>query len=127
MAMKTYVLGCSVFVAAIAAVACGSPHRSEAFTGSKPKLDTAEKRHGEMVFAQNCNQCHPLGEGGLGPALNDKPAPAGAIALVIRIGPGDMPAFDESELSDDDVDAVTQYVVALRQSGSDVVSEDVEN
>lgn len=125
--MKTYVLAGSVFVAAIAAAACGSPHRSEAFTGSRPNLDTALKRRGEVVFAENCNQCHPLGEGGLGPALNSKPAPAGAIAAVIRLGPGDMPAFRESDLSNDDVDAVTQYVVALRQSGSDVVSEDVEN
>jgi mono/diheme cytochrome c family protein len=125
--MKTIILASSLAFAAVASFACGSPHRSEPFTGQVPKLDTAQKRHGELVFAQNCNQCHPLGEGGLGPALNSKPAPAAAIKLVVRLGPGDMPSFGDDEMSDADVDAVAEYVVALRQSGEDVASESIEN
>jgi mono/diheme cytochrome c family protein len=106
--------------------ACGSSQQSEPFTGTTPLLETAEERHGQVVFARNCNQCHPGGEGGLGPALNNKPPPAAAIKLVVRIGPAAMPAFSEAELSDTDVDAVAAYVVALRNT-SDRVEDRAED
>lgn len=112
------VVGAASLVFAIAA-GCGSQMNSPPFAGAPPKLDTAEKRRGEVVFMQNCNQCHPGGAGGLGPALNNKPPPAAAIKLVIRIGPGDMPSFGTADLSDDDVDAVAKYVVALRNADDD--------
>ncbi|NUP05295.1 MAG: cytochrome c [Polyangiaceae bacterium] len=100
-------------------VACGSQQSSPPVAGAEPKLDTAELKHGEALFMRNCNQCHPGGAGGLGPALNNKPAPKGAIALVIRTGPGQMPRFSHDDLSADDVDAITDYVVALRNAKSD--------
>jgi mono/diheme cytochrome c family protein len=111
--MTKYLL---VTALASAIAACASPHVSEPFTGLRPILDTAEKRRGQIVFMKNCNQCHPGGEGGLGPALNNKPAPAAAIKLVVRAGPLAMPAFSEEEISSADLDAVAEYVVALRNT-----------
>ena len=36
-----------------------------------PPVDTADPQvaHGEKVFFQQCHQCHPHGEAGLGPAI----------------------------------------------------------
>jgi hypothetical protein len=66
-----------------------------------------------------CNQCHPGGEGGLGPALNNKPAPAVAVRLQVRKGLGAMPSFDEHDLSDRDMDDIVRYVLVLRERGRD--------
>lgn len=95
--------------------ACAGARRSEPFA-PELQLSTAEEVRGEIVFAQQCAQCHPNGEAGLGPAINDRPVPRALIATQIRLGVGAMPAFDEDTLSDDDVDAVTAYLVALRRS-----------
>lgn len=98
---------------------CASQQNSPPFAGAEPKLDTAELKSGEVLFMRNCNQCHPGGAGGLGPALNNKPPPKGAIALVIRTGPGEMPRFTDADLTSDQVDAITEYVVALRHADDD--------
>jgi len=111
-----HVVAAGALALATAVAACGSPHVAEPFTGAAPILDTAAKQRGELVFAKNCNQCHPGGEGGLGPALNSKPAPAAAIKLVVRTGPAAMPSFSESDINSDDLDAVAAYVVALRHT-----------
>jgi mono/diheme cytochrome c family protein len=109
----------SIIAGAMALSGCGSPHRAEPFTGMEPLLDTPQKERGALVFARNCNQCHPGGEGGLGPALNSKPLPGPAIKLVVRTGPAQMPSFPESEISDEELDAVADYVMALRDTVSD--------
>lgn len=93
--------------------ACGSPRRSEPIGGPLP-LATTQVRDGERVFMAHCYQCHPNGEAGLGPAINNKPLPAFLIRFQVRHGLGAMPAFDESLLPDDDLDALLQYLHALK-------------
>jgi len=110
-------------LAAVLGLACEAARQSQPMTGALPKLDTPKKQAGEVVFMRNCNQCHPGGEGGLGPYLNNKPAPAAAIKLVINVGPGEMPSFT-GKLSPDEIDAVADYVVALRNTKSDKRHED---
>src|SRR5205085_592332 len=72
--------------------ACGTARRSEPLVGP-PQLASQSERHGQRVFMQLCNQCHPNGEAGLAPALNNRPAPAAAIKLQVRKGLGRMPAL----------------------------------
>ncbi len=119
MSKRSIGLAAAILVAGAVAAGCTSQTSSPPFAGRAPQLDTASKRHGEVLFMRNCNQCHPGGAGGLGPALNNKPAPAAAIKLVIRVGPGEMPSFGESFMSDGEVDAVADYVVALREADDD--------
>ncbi|MBV1796856.1 cytochrome c [Siccirubricoccus sp. G192] len=57
-----------------------------------------------------CHQCHPRGEAGLGPALNNKYVPAFLIRTQVRLGLGAMPAFPESALSAEELDAVVRYI-----------------
>ncbi|NUQ74395.1 MAG: cytochrome c [Polyangiaceae bacterium] len=111
----------AVFVGlALAALAtgCGSSRRSAAIHGPPPLKTPAEKQ-GEVLFMRFCHQCHPHGSGGLGPGLNNKPAPAAAIRLQIREGMGAMPAFGKDEIKDPEVDAIIAYMLAIRSYESE--------
>lgn len=71
---------------------------------------------GERVFKLHCDHCHPAGASGLGPALNNKPLPGFAMRFQIRHGLGAMPSFPADSISDEDRDAVVEYLQALRKS-----------
>ena len=58
--------------------------------------------------------CHPGGEGGLGPSLNDKLLPAVAIRTQVRHGLGVMPHFPEKEIPPKELEALVAYMKALR-------------
>lgn len=97
------------------AVGCGSARRGEPIAGALASLST-EERAGREVFMQACYQCHPGGMAGLGPAINDKPLPGWLIKTQVRQGLGAMPSFDESELSETDLDALVAYLAALKNA-----------
>lgn len=96
---------------------CRSPRRGEPLQGpmniSDPRI-----AHGEKLFMQHCYACHPNGEGGLGPSLNDKPAPRFLVKTQIRAGLGTMPEFSEKEISSEELNDLADYVIALRRHGS---------
>jgi mono/diheme cytochrome c family protein len=94
--------------------ACGTARRSEPVRG--PLAVTSDlEREGQRVFMRECNYCHPMGDGGLGPGLNNKPVPKAAVQLQIRKGMGAMPSFSESELSDGDIEALFAYMLVMRR------------
>ena len=100
-------------------VGCGSPRMSEPVAGPLPSFNAQESR-GELVFMRKCNSCHPQGEGGLGGALNNKPFPGTAIKAKVRgLIPGDMPKFADSDIPDDDVDALAAYLKKIRKNDND--------
>jgi len=99
---------------------CRSPRRSEPFAGALPlqasdPQDQAALR-GQAVFMQRCYQCHPAGEAGVGPGLNDKLLPGFAIKAQVRNGLGAMPGFSESEIPEQELDDLIEYLVALRHN-----------
>jgi mono/diheme cytochrome c family protein len=98
-------------------IACGSARRSEPLVGA-PRLN-AEEQHGQVLFHKFCHQCHPFGEGGLGPAINSNPAPMTAFRVQVRGGLGAMPAFSDAIIPDRDLDQLLAYVDALREHGDD--------
>jgi mono/diheme cytochrome c family protein len=104
-------------VAALAILAsCGSARRSEPIAGPLT-LDDPVLIRGEQAFAVHCNACHPRGEAGMGPALNNRPVPTWAIRLQVRAGLGVMPAFSRDEIPPDELDALLRYMMALRRHG----------
>jgi len=112
--MKTFA---PLFIPLVLALAgCGTARRGEPISAA---LDIQEERllAGRQGFQIHCHQCHPGGEGGLGPAINNKPLPGFLIAFQIRNGLGTMPAFSEEKMSDQQVDDVIHYLKALRKSG----------
>jgi mono/diheme cytochrome c family protein len=92
---------------------CGSPRRSEAIQGSLA-FEDHDLARGRTVFAQKCHACHPGGEAGLGPSLNEKPLPEFLMRLQVRRGLGAMPSFSEREITGPDLDRLIAYSKARR-------------
>ena len=103
-----------VFALATLLAGCIEARRSEPIAGPFEPTD-ARLKQGEMLFDRNCSKCHPGGEAGLGPAINNKPLPKFLIHTQIRVGMGEMPAFKKDELSEDQVDSILDYLEALRK------------
>jgi mono/diheme cytochrome c family protein len=95
---------------------CGSARRSEPLRGPLPVTDARVAR-GRFVFLQQCHKCHPGGEAGLGPGLNDKPFPKFLQHFQVRHGLSTMPAFSPAEISESQLDDLLEYLHALRQHG----------
>ncbi|MBC3542432.1 c-type cytochrome [Rufibacter sediminis] len=98
---------------------CGSARRSEPILGPM-KVQTQQLENGRVVFMQHCQRCHPLGEAGLGPSLNNIPLPGAALRFRVRskaffLGIGRMPSFKKHEISPDQLDELVVYMKALRR------------
>ena len=93
---------------------CRSVRRGEPITGPLDRMDSRVER-GQLVFQRHCYQCHPGGEGGLGPALNDKLAPVWLMKCQVRLGLGAMPRFGEESISSKELDDLMTFVIALRK------------
>ena len=101
------------FLLAVAlAASCGSARRSETIVGPM-NLARSELEDGALVFMEFCYKCHPGGEAGLGPALNNKPLPRFLVRLQVRKGLGAMPSFSDRQISDESLDDLLTYVTAL--------------
>jgi mono/diheme cytochrome c family protein len=96
------------------AAACGTARRGEPLTGPHRLADPVLLR-GERTFAVHCSQCHPGGEAGLGPAVNNKPLPTWLIRFQVRNGLGVMPAFSRERISPRELDELILYMKELRR------------
>lgn len=108
---------CSVgLLALIVLVAsCGSARRGEPIAG--PIALSPAAARGEKIFMRSCHECHPKGEGGLAPAINDKPLPGFLIRLQVRNGFGVMPEFGPDQISEAELDDLIVYLRELRRHG----------
>jgi mono/diheme cytochrome c family protein len=106
-------LASAVVAALLFAGGCGvgTARRTSLSGAAAPSPSVAR---GELVFMAQCQSCHPGGEAGLGPALNNRALPAFAIRYQVRRGLGAMPAFSRAELPEADLDALIAYLKALR-------------
>ena len=105
----------AVVAATAALTACsGSPRRSEPIMGPLVITEAAQA-HGRIVYMQDCYKCHPGGEAGIGPSLNNKHLTAGLARYRVRHGGPRMPAFDRSRISDKQLDELMAYLSALRR------------
>jgi len=93
---------------------CGTARRSEPILRPMP-LATPALVQGHRVFLKHCDMCHPHGEDGFGPAINNKPLPGFMMKVQVRLGAGDMPGFSERYVSDEELDSVVAYLKALRR------------
>jgi mono/diheme cytochrome c family protein len=101
--------------AVLLSAACQSARRGEPLTGAQLQLNDRLQR-GQTAFMRHCHQCHPNGEGGLGPSLNDKPLPGFLVRTQVRLGAGAMPALDRQEIPPDELKELVAYMKALRRS-----------
>src|SRR3954464_8361490 len=104
----------SIVIASAALLsACISARKTEPLATPIDKSDPKVAR-GEKVFFQNCHQCHPHGQGGLGPAIVNKPLPEFLMKFQVRHGLGTMPSFGQDKIAPDDLDALMVYIKAVR-------------
>jgi mono/diheme cytochrome c family protein len=104
----------AVLVVTLACGACTNARRRTPL--APPPSLNQQAATGQVAFMEKCNRCHPGGEAGLGPALNDKPFPDFLKRFQVRHGLGVMPHFPKEELSDAQLDAILEYLKALRQN-----------
>jgi mono/diheme cytochrome c family protein len=94
---------------------CGSVRRD--VPASEPVAVEKELvEQGQKVFMTYCHQCHPGGNAGVGPALNNKPLPGFLIKLQVRQGFGAMPAFSEETIDEFKLEALITYLFRLRNA-----------
>ena len=86
--------------------------------------EATESSAGAKVFADaGCGDCHALADAGsnasVGPSLDETTLSAERIERQVRRGGNGMPAF-ESELSDEEIEAVAAYVAGAAEGGGNV-------
>lgn len=99
---------------------CGTAKRGEPISGPL-NLQTEQLERGQLVYMQHCQKCHPGGEAGVGPPINNVPLPNGLIKFRVRskaflLGLGRMPSFKEDEISDPDLEALVRYIKELKKN-----------
>jgi mono/diheme cytochrome c family protein len=105
----------SIFIAS-----CGTAKRSEPVMG---KLDIKNESvaRGQLVFMKNCQKCHPGGEAGEGPSINNIPLPGFLKRFRVRdkaflLGLGRMPSFKQNKISRNEMDDLINYLRALKKN-----------
>jgi mono/diheme cytochrome c family protein len=98
-------------------VACTTARKVEPLA---PPVDVSDPKvaHGQKTFFQHCHQCHPHGQGGLGPAIVNKPLPEFLMKFQVRHGLGTMPSFAADRITPADLDALMEYIKAVRGNES---------
>ncbi len=78
----------------------------------------AQQQRAQAVYAANCAACHSPAPGApLGDLTRRAPAGFDAFERAVRAGEspsGEMPAFDESAISDADLRALHAYINSVR-------------
>ena len=116
---RIWLLLVSLLVLTLAA-ACSTARRGVP-VGEPVALNTEAVQRGHLVYMANCQKCHPGGEAGLGPPLNNVPLPGVALRFRVRsraffAGVGRMPSFKKDEISPEQLDDLVVYLKALRRS-----------
>ena len=103
---------CTGFLAGISIISCSAPKTkpyAEVVT-----LPTEQLQKGRILLNNYCASCHPEAMSGVGLAIINKPLPKALIKFQIRNGIGVMPAFNEKQLSDEQVENIAEYLHYLR-------------
>lgn len=88
--------------------------------GEVSEVGEGEAARGQEVYARNCAHCHgSTGAGGVAgagawtPSVND--ASAEVIAQAIRVGPFNMPRFEEAQIDEQELADVTAFMRAIEE------------
>jgi mono/diheme cytochrome c family protein len=104
------IIGASVLMYA----GCASARRTEPI---KEPIKITDKKllSGQQNFYRYCSSCHPHGEAGLAPALNNKGiVPGFLIKFQVRNGLGKMPSFPQEVISPEQLDDIVDYIKFLQ-------------
>jgi len=108
-------------LAGLNVAACTTARRSEPIAARPVSLANERVARGYLVYMKNCQKCHPGGEAGEGPSVNNVPLPGPAIRFRVRdraflLGLGMMPSFKKDRISHDELTDLVAYMKALRRA-----------
>jgi mono/diheme cytochrome c family protein len=77
-------------------------------------------KEGRFVFKQQCQRCHPNGEAGVGPPINNLHLPRFLLKVRIRsraflLWTGRMPSFKKDEVSKEQLKALVTFIKAMEK------------
>jgi hypothetical protein len=95
-------------------LAQGRPDQVPLLPGSEEGTGPTELDGATLFTKFECSRCHgPVGEGNIGPALNQAELPSAELVEIIRNGKGIMKGYRSDVMSDEEMDAVIPYVQAI--------------
>jgi mono/diheme cytochrome c family protein len=123
-----YVLPALTALSLVISAGCGNNKIEEkekqtvkdTFPAKEPEMKTPvtlneDEFEGMKLFMKNCNKCHPGGEKGKGPSLNDKKLPNFLIHWQVRLGGGKMPKFTDEQISKEQLRKITAFVKLMQK------------
>jgi mono/diheme cytochrome c family protein len=77
-------------------------------------------KEGRLVFKSKCQRCHPNGEAGVAPPLNNIRLPRFFLKARVRsravlLWTGRMPAFDKHEISKKELKSLVTFLKAMEK------------
>lgn len=101
-------------------LSCGSPRRAQKNMSGAAANEDPELAMGREVFKSQCQKCHPNGEGGAGPAINNLRLPRVALRYRVRsrsilLWTGRMPSFEKSEISKRELNSLISFLKNLEK------------
>jgi mono/diheme cytochrome c family protein len=109
--MKTTIYTAIALISLIIYSSCSSRRIDKDMTSSS----NTRIEEGRLVFKYQCQKCHPNGESGVGPPLNNIKLPGFLIRARVRsraflLWTGRMPAFNKHEISKKEMNALIAYI-----------------
>lgn len=68
-------------------------------------------RPSEKIYASTCGHCHGHN---VGPVIRGRQLPPALVLALVRRGQGAMPAFRQTEISDQELKALAQWIQASK-------------
>lgn len=114
----------SMWAAALVIAGCGGSAEGAEEPGDEPTaggdisqyagaIASTDVDRGKEVFDLLCGDCHPGGEGDVGPSLIADPHSPARLRQQIREGSGKMRPFSENRLSNEDMESVLAYLASI--------------
>lgn len=107
-------------VCLIMAYGMAEMHRASIKKGSSIVIEASDAQTpvNKRLFAKNCSQCHDI-EGNAqksnAPILSKSTLTDEEIKKTIRKGRGMMPSYNERDISEEELQAISNYVLSLRK------------
>lgn len=117
--MKTPVYSTLIILSIIVLTSCSARRVNKDMSSTNNPLI----EEGRLIFKYHCQKCHPNGESGVGPPINNIKLPGFLTRARIRsraflLWTGRMPEFKKDEISKKDMKALMAYINDMKKKES---------
>jgi len=101
--------------AGVVPLLCACNPVRQAGAESSSNISDSNAPPGKAVFEKHCIRCHPYGRAGAGPNLSKKKLTPEIVRKQVRKGGLFMPSFSESQISNEELGQLAEFVPTLSQ------------